>query len=447
MAGLGRQFNEESLRTDWLLDAEYGVCPPVIPDGRPRRYPSLPRWLAGHRQRRDLLGEQIRLLYVACTRAAERLLLVASCRESRLATWSEPGGSIPTRSLLEARSPVDWIGPLLPSLAGADDFPTRDSGRSGLLDWQVWRSVPPPAPAEPASPDRGEPVVGQLSFDLIATSGENIQNAREAGRRLHWKYPWPAATREAAKAAVTALRQRWMADEETAPPTPETPPHVGNPGTPPAHRHPPKEEGSTREHRPDGDPSASRQSAIERGLTHHLFNERVDLARTGTLDELVAEANRLESLGWLSPEDRRSLDFEGLTGFWMSPLAETLRTEARHVERELPFTASLRVDDARRLGNPQSPRGFSPDDYQVIQGVIDLALIRPDEIWIVDFKTDRVAPGEVAARATAYGPQLRIYADALSRVFQRPVTRLWLYFFATRELIPVDDPGTNPLVP
>ncbi|MGE3313103.1 MAG: UvrD-helicase domain-containing protein, partial [Limisphaerales bacterium] len=140
VAGLGRRFNEESLRSDWLLDPDFGVCPPVVPDVRASRYPSLPRWLAGHRQRHELLGEQIRLLYVAFTRAAERLLLIASARESRLAAWSESGGHIPTRSLLEARSPIDWLGPQLPGIARADDFYSRDSGRSGFLDWRLWRS-------------------------------------------------------------------------------------------------------------------------------------------------------------------------------------------------------------------------------------------------------------------------------------------------------------------
>jgi ATP-dependent helicase/nuclease subunit A len=168
-----------------------------------------------------------------------------------------------------------------------------------------------------------------------------------------------------------------------------------------------------------------------------LFNERVDLARTGTPDELHAEILRLESLGWFTREGAESLDLDGLAGFWSSPLADSLRAHAEFVERELPFTARLRIADARRLGSSQSPSGFAPDDYQVVQGVIDLALILPDEIWIVDFKTDRVSPDTLAQRAEEYGPQLRLYAHALTEIYRRPVTQRWLYFFATRDLVPI----------
>lgn len=435
-AGLGRRFNDEDLKRDWLLDSDYGICPPVIPQDRPGRYHSLPRWLAGHRQRRDLIGEQIRLLYVACTRAAERLLLVGTTRESRLTTWAECQGTLTLRALLEAQSPLDWIGPLLPSLAGVENLDLRESGRSERLLWNVWRSVPPPLPGPPVSPPQPTsnpnpptsaiPTPGQLTFDLSSGTAALLSPSLEAGRRLGWQYPWPTATREPAKAAVTALRRQWLADDETAP-TPAASPAV------------PREPTTSTTSGTHPTPGASRPSAIERGLTHHLFNEHVDLSCTQTLDALRSEALRLEGMGWLSPEDAASLDLDGIAGFWASPVADALRKHADCVQRELPFTTRLRIAEARRLGSSQSPSGFAPDDYQVVQGVIDLALILPDEIWIVDFKTDRVSPDTVALRAQEYGPQLRIYAHALTEIYRRPVTRSWLYFLATRDLVPIGD--------
>lgn len=429
-AGLGRRFNDEDLKGDWLLDSDYGICPPVVPSAHQRRYHSLPRWLAGHRQRRDLIGEQTRLLYVACTRAAERLLLVGACRESRLDTWAGHHGTLGFRTLFEAQSPLDWIGPLLPSMTGVADLFSRETGTSECLQWQLWRAIPsdvPPAiPATPSVPPEPPNSLhaavspsSQLTFDLSLGTAEILSPAIEAARRLDWRYPWLAATREPAKSAVTALRQQWQADEET------------NPS--PARQ----SSGSETGERSSEVPNASRQSAIDRGLAHHLFNERVDLARTGTAEELHAEILRLESLGWFTRESAESLDLDGLAGFWSSPLADSLRAHAEFVERELPFTAKLRIAEARRLGSSQSPSGFAPDDYQVVQGVIDLALILPDEIWIVDFKTDRVSPDTLAQRAEEYGPQLRLYAHALTEVYRRPVTQRWLYFFATRDLVPI----------
>src|SRR5690606_23501896 len=89
------------------------------------------------------------------------------------------------------------------------------------------------------------------------------------------------------------------------------------------------------------------------------------------------------------------------------------------------------------------PAGFAPDDFKVIQGVIDLAVLLEDEIWIVDFKTDRLSEEEVDARAHEYRFQLRLYAHALTRIYNRPVTQAWLYFVAARLAVP-DAMGSGP---
>jgi hypothetical protein len=61
-----------------------------------------------------------------------------------------------------------------------------------------------------------------------------------------------------------------------------------------------------------------------------------------------------------------------------------------------------------------------------VQGVVDLAVIRDDEIWVLDFKTDRVL--DVSGKIEGYTPQLRLYALALERIYGRPVTQVWLTF-------------------
>jgi ATP-dependent helicase/nuclease subunit A len=68
------------------------------------------------------------------------------------------------------------------------------------------------------------------------------------------------------------------------------------------------------------------------------------------------------------------------------------------------------------------------DEFVVVQGVADLVVLRPDEIWLVDFKTDRVRPRELADKSKQYEPQVRLYAAALNKIFGRPVTRRALHF-------------------
>jgi len=422
VAGLGRRFNDDELRGDWLLDPDFGVCPPVLPPGHRRGYPSLLRWLAGNRQKRDRVGEQIRLLYVAFTRASERLLLVGTARQTRLAVWHDTPSPLPFRALLDAQTPLDWLGPLLPEIAGQPDLLSQDEGHTPTLTWRFHRTAPPSRPAltpraaSPTGPRFAEKTSqGMLELDFPESPDPALLAAARA--RLTWQYPWPDATLEPAKAAVTALRRQWLTDEETQDASRETPTAPPQPGTQPAHAH--------------------RLHAIERGLAHHTFNEHVALEQTTSEQALREEAERLHAAGWLSREILDGIDFPGLAGFWLSPFGQSLRDEPNSVHRELPFTLRLTPADAARLGSPRPIHGFADDDYQVVQGVVDLALVREHEIWIVDFKTDRVATAGVSAKAQEYAPQLRLYAHALTSIYQRPVTRTWLYFIATRDLVEI----------
>ena len=80
------------------------------------------------------------------------------------------------------------------------------------------------------------------------------------------------------------------------------------------------------------------------------------------------------------------------------------------------------------IGRPNG--AGSPDEFVVVQGVADLLVRLPDEMWLLDFKTDQVKAGEIETKVAAYAPQLRLYALALERIYGRRVTRGWLHFLA-----------------
>jgi ATP-dependent helicase/nuclease subunit A len=80
----------------------------------------------------------------------------------------------------------------------------------------------------------------------------------------------------------------------------------------------------------------------------------------------------------------------------------------------------------------------------VVQGVADLVVVLPNELWLLDFKTDQVTPKEIAARAKEYEAQLQVYAAALSRIYRRDVAECWLYFLACREAVPIATGNRKP---
>ena len=72
-----------------------------------------------------------------------------------------------------------------------------------------------------------------------------------------------------------------------------------------------------------------------------------------------------------------------------------------------------------------------------MQGVADLVVLLPQEIWLVDFKTDEVRAGEPADKIKIYSPQLKIYAAALTKIYARPVTKSCLHFLTAGKTVDV----------
>jgi ATP-dependent helicase/nuclease subunit A len=175
-------------------------------------------------------------------------------------------------------------------------------------------------------------------------------------------------------------------------------------------------------------------NAAEIGAAHHKFLQYVKLTNLGYLG---AEADRMARENLLMPDERAALDFAALTDFWESPLGRDISAQQPDwVKRELPFTARFGGDELCGI----SGRTLEPvpgDEFVVVQGVADLVVLRPDEIWLVDFKTDRVRPGDLAAKSKEYEPQVRLYAAALNKIFGRPVTRRVLHFLAAGKTIEI----------
>ncbi|MFA6547182.1 MAG: 3'-5' exonuclease, partial [Limisphaerales bacterium] len=421
VAGLGVMFNERDLRGDILLDEEFGLCPMVSPPGAERCYASLPHWLARRRGRRELLGEELRLLYVALTRARDTLLLVGTDNGKEVAEkWRGPAAALSDLALLKARRPLDWLRLWLPSVTNENDWRGDTTGRNALLNWDFYaaddgRLAEGSAPRLLAPEGRGEAEVSGAPARLEAT----VARLRT---KLTQPYPHEAATHEPAKTSVTVLRRRAAeADEEAVA---WFRPHGGG-----ARRQP------------------GEMSAAQTGLAHHAFLQLVDLTRTATALDLRNEAARLVDAGALTERDAAALDFAALLGFWESPVGRQVRGSARAVQREVPFTARFTVRELEGMGlmgtrNAGAAARNTEDEFVIVQGVADLVVFGEREIWLLDYKTDHFGEADLPAKVREYGPQLQLYARALTRIYGKPVTRVWLHFLAsgrTEELPPASE--------
>jgi ATP-dependent helicase/nuclease subunit A len=180
----------------------------------------------------------------------------------------------------------------------------------------------------------------------------------------------------------------------------------------------------------------SQRSGADRGSAHHGFLQFVSLERVGSAAELKAEAERLVRQNSLTSEEAALLDFKSLAKFWRSDLGKRIVAQKDAIRRELRFTARISAAEVADLVG----KSVAPDlakEFVVIQGVADLAVILPREIWLVDFKTDSVKPAEVAEKARFYEPQIKLYSRALSEIYQRPVSEAWLCFLAIGESVEI----------
>jgi ATP-dependent helicase/nuclease subunit A len=153
---------------------------------------------------------------------------------------------------------------------------------------------------------------------------------------------------------------------------------------------------------------------------------------------LETEARRLEWEKVLSAEEYAVLDLDALADFWNSPPGRKIRAQPPDfVKRELPFTAKFSPAELAEITGAKTEAGLE-NEFVVVQGVADLVVLLPKEIWLVDFKTDRVRAGELPEKTRLYKPQLKLYGHALAKIYSRPVTNGWLHFLSARKTVDVE---------
>jgi ATP-dependent helicase/nuclease subunit A len=244
-------------------------------------------------------------------------------------------------------------------------------------------------------------------LELDAVTAEKLR------AMLSWEYPFAAATQRPAKSSVTALRRQ--AEEELDDEAEQIFP-------------------ARTFVRAERRKSRAKLSAAETGTAHHKFLQQVALENADDVAALESEAGRLEREKVLSADERAALNLEDIAAFWRSEPGRKIRAQAANVRRELAFTARFSPAELAAITGAKSEPGLEAE-FVVVQGVADLVVLLPEEIWVADFKTDEVRSGGLPEKARLYAPQLKLYAHALEKIYSRPVTARWLHFLSARKTV------------
>jgi len=375
-------FFRSDLQKPTILHSEYGFACVRRDRATRRQFVSVPLAAVRAEEQRAQLSEELRVLYVAMTRARERLYLTgtlpdpeAALRDAAFAAGE--GTSIDPAFVRGGKTFLQWLLPALSlhrDLRALASLPSREDGlRVRLPD--------PPRPVQAAETAAAAPTPDEAAAQALYA-------------RILRPYPHAAAAGLPSKLAVSALAHGEEGRFFTG-----VPAFV----------------------------SGGRLTGAARGTAVHAFLQYCDYAAARR--DPAAEAERLRAGGFLTAEQAEAVDLRQIRAFFESDLARRI------------FAADRVLREYRMLA-PASASALTaqyvlPDgESTMLQGVADCILIEGDHAVLIDYKTDRVShPEELIGR---YRMQLLLYRDLLARALPVPVTECVLYSFSLGCAVPLE---------
>ena len=465
LAGAGKKFNRQDASGKILIDEELGVATDFFDPELKVKAPTLKKNILSRRSVLESMGEELRILYVAMTRAKEKLIITAGDKylENKLEKWANlpasalVGDGLPFTILSSANSYLDWI-----LMASQKTKKSVDIFRVAIRDL---------VDAEVKS---REEKIGTyvLLKRLRETEGNGEGIAFDS--LLNYQYPYAADIALHAKMSVSELKhQGQFADDEESDFLPTIPYFMRKRATdegivsdegegitviedmkgencgsfekdgnslasetvnqklemPVDNIGEVKEEGPAEIEVPKGVKALN--GGTYRGTAYHSVMELIDFKEVHERKDVFRELNRLRENHLM---DERALDLvwgDNIWTFFTSNIAARMRAadERGLLRKESQFVMGI---PARDMDEADS------DEPVLIQGIIDAWFEEDGELVVVDYKTDRIAEGEEQVLLDRYQIQMVYYAQALKQITRKNVKEAVIYSLALQKEIKVE---------
>ena len=401
LSDLARRFSNMDFQSSVLVHPQLGLGPVCVDARRHIQYPTIARQALERTLRREAKAEELRVLYVAMTRAKEKLVMVhtqanAGGRVADLMALSDC--PVLPEAVDSGKCMGDWI--MLPLLQRSEAGALRafagqnSEGRffAAETPWTVCvhdgLQFAAPVQQSDAAAEERAPQREELPADFAA---------------LSYRYPYAEQTAFPAKLTATQLKGRAI-DEEISENT-TLPPRLRNLC------------------KPKFLAGKTALTGAERGTALHLVMQDLDFFCEPNEQSVRAQIEAMRAQRKLTEEQAKAADVHAIVRFLRSDLAARIR-KSKQVEREYRFSLLRPVRDFSSL---------DADDSVLLQGVVDCFFEEDGELVVVDFKTDRIGRTQIEERAEYYRPQLEAYSMALMRVMGKKVREKVLYFFSVGE--------------
>ena len=425
-AGMGKRFNFRDMNASILIHPELGIGADAILPEKRIIAPSLCRQIIRRALLMESLGEELRVLYVALTRAKEKLILSGTIGAlhpelgelSALRDSEEPLLSLGRR--LGGKTYWDYV---LPALA-------RHRCMAPLFhEYGIFMNTANPLYKDPAEFKvtrvtarelTESEVMEQAEREMKKETLENWNPGRvfdseireEIQRRFSFVYPYHYLEDLPVKVSVSELKKRSYHSEQDLEETVDYETEEEIQPLVPRFIEEKKEEGYT---------------GALRGTAYHRVMECLDYQKTASRDEIRRQLREWVDARKMERKEAESVRVKDIWNFVETPLGQRMKaaSEKRLLFREQPFVIARKASEL----DPQ----WQCEENVLVQGIIDAYFIEDEEIVLVDYKTDFVRRGEEQKLIDRYHVQLEDYAQALERMTGRKVKERYIYSFTLGE--------------
>ena len=409
VSDMGKAFNEMDARAQVIFHQKWGFGMDWMDLEKRVTYRTLSRMALADATRMEGLAEEIRVLYVALTRAKEKLILTGTAKdmEKSLWKWSQAAETkqsvLPLFRLRRAKNYLDWVMPaylrhpsckVVPEQWEEEDFRFALEDSAWSFTAMTREDVLKPVDAEQKlAEEQKDYFEGWEGPEEMTSCGEKVF------RIFSWQYPHEKETGLPAKLSISEIKRKYQ--EEMSGEMMQTAPKTI--------RLPEKQE-------------VKGLTGAQIGTAMHTVLEECDLRKEYDKESLEMLISALVTGGRLTEEEAKAVRRKELLQFFRSSLAERLRL-AEKIETERTFALLMQPKELFYGKEYEDVK-----DMILVNGIIDCYFIENGKVILLDYKSDRVyAEEELKER---YRIQLQLYKTALERALKLPVAETYIYSLA-----------------
>ena len=426
-SGMGRNFNTMDFRKDVLYHHELGYGPQIVDFERRISYPSIAKEALKCKINIENISEEMRILYVALTRAKEKLIITSSIKdiEQNMHKWSSNISTekmVSKYDILNGKNYMDWMMPAIIKHKDLEDIrETYNLSTSISMEdeskWSVktWSR-------DDIDFEKHEKEGIREVLNTMDLSQHDTEYYEQIEKKLNFEYPYLGVVKKAASISVTEIKKRQEEYEEQED-------SLG------LYKH------KTTLKKPKFLSESQKSEKItgaRRGTIVHLIMEVLDFEKVNTESEIKAQIQDLVKRRIITEKESQVLSPRKIMRFFKSQIAKRMLS-SKFVKREQKIYTQIKMNDIYLNDEIfKNNRETYENESVMLRGVIDLYFEEDDGLVILDYKTDFVDKNNKKEIIHKYKKQIEIYADVLSKLTGKKVKEKYLYLFGIDEQVKVD---------